>query len=249
MTDMVNGMSQVSDAPSSTPPVTPQPAQAVTPTQAEERNFKQSDVDQIVKRAKSEAVESYRRMQTQQPEYLAQKYGESGVSHPNQSTLNETDYRKIAAEEAQRLRDTWMQDAQRQAQDEQIQNTVKAFVDKVTPGRDKYEDFEKVVGNIQYDKFPNVVQLLAHHLDNSADVLYELGKNRMKMTQLEIMAREFPQEAIYEAQKLAQSLKENDAARNVRSPRPPLDQMRPSNTGMSTDSALAVRDYRAKYKV
>ncbi len=224
MTELVNGQSQVSDAPSSTPPVTPSPAQV--PVAAEERHFKQSDVDQIVKRAKTDAVESYRRMQTEQPQYLAQKYGETAIQQSNQATLNETDYRKIAAEEAQRLRDNWMQDAQKQAKDQEIQNTVQQFVQKVVPGKEKYEDFEKVVGDIQYDRFPNVVQLLAHHLDNADDVLYDLGKNRMKMASLEMLARESPNDAIVEARRLSQSLKDNAAARNTRVPRPPLDQMR-----------------------
>ena len=45
--------------------------------------------------------------------------------------------------------------------------------------KDKYPDFEKVVGDIGIKNFPNVVSLLGDYVDNSHDVLYELGKDRI----------------------------------------------------------------------
>lgn len=93
------------------------------------------------------------------------------------------------------------------------------------------------------------MQLLADHIDNSHDVLYEMGKDRFKMSQLEQLAYMSPKDAIVQAQRLSQSLKDNEAAGKVRMPNEPLSQMRPSNTGTDTGAAMSVTDLRRKYKV
>ena len=105
-----NGMSQGTDVsqPSSLTSSAQSPAQVAPVSQTEERVFKQSEVNDIVKRAKYGAVEDYRKLQSEQPQYVQQKYGEQ--SPHNQSAQNfsqESDIRRLAAEEAQRLRSPW----------------------------------------------------------------------------------------------------------------------------------------------
>lgn len=240
MTEMVSGMSQSQDTGSQ-----PVPQAASAQSDAAERTFRQSEVNDIVKRAKSDAVDTYRRISVDQPQYAAQKYGES--AHQAQS-LNENDYRKIAAEEAQRHLDNVRQDAQQKSQDEMAKRTVQNFYSKITPGREKYQDFDKVTGDMDLARFPNVVQLLGEYLDNSDDVYYELGKDRFKLSQLEQLANLSPGDAIIQAKRLSQSIKDNSAAAKVRSPNEPLSQMRPTNAGTES-GAMSVKDYRKKYKV
>ncbi len=128
------------------------------------------------------------------------------------------------------------------------QRTVQNFYSKTQTGKEKYQDFEAVTGDIQLARFPNVVRLLGDHVENADDVLYELGKDRTKMAMIENLAALSPQDAIKQTQRLAASLKENNDAKRMRIPNEPLSQMRPSTTG--TDSgALSVSDYRKKYKV
>jgi DNA mismatch repair ATPase MutS len=252
MIEMAQGLSQSTDT-SNSIPTSSEPAPAPS---SEERTFKQSEVTDIVKRERNEAIDRYRRLQNEQPQYVAQKYGDVERSQdraqpqPVQSgqNLNEGQYRKIAAEEAQRLRDQWMQDAQTKHQEELAQKTVQNFWSKVQQGRDKYEDFEKVTGNIEFAAFPNVVQLLANHVDNASDVMYELGRDLGKMEVLESMAMRSPKAAIMQAQRMAESLKANEDASKVRTAREPLNQLRPTNTGMD-NGEMSVRDYRKKYKV
>jgi len=233
-----NGMSQGQDT--STPMASSQPAPSAPVATPEERSFRQSEVNEIVKKAKYGAVEDYKRLSAEQPNYAQQKYGSDNVDrrdqHINTGTpnLDENHYRKIAAEEAQRLRDQWMTEARSKSEAEQAQRIVQNFWNKISPGKEKYEDFEKVTGDIEYARFPNVVQLLADHIDNSHDVLYEMGKDRIKMAQLEQLALMSPRDAISHAQRLSQSLKDNDAAGKIRSPNEPLSQVRPSNTGTDT---------------
>lgn len=235
-------------------PVLTQPSQEVqkAPVQAEERLFKQSEVNDIVKKAKHEAEERYSRLMTQQPEYAQRKYGDVNSLQPSPGNQNaapdENHYRKIAAEEAQRLRDQWTHEAKTKAEAENAQRIVQNFWNKISTGKDKYQDFDAVTGDIEYRSFPNTVQLLSDYIDNAQDVLYELGKDRLKMWQLESLANTSPRDALVHAQRLAQSIKDNEKAANVKLPREPLSQMRPSNTG-TDNGAMSVKDYRNKYRV
>jgi len=133
---------------------------------------------------------------------------------------------------------------------EQAQKIVKGFVDKFAPGREKYQDFDQIVGDPKnYGRFPNVVSLLSQYVDNAHDVLYELRKgDGSKLVNLEMMARQFPEDALMHAQRLSQSIKDNESARNIRFPNEPLSQMRPSNTG-TDNGVMGVKDLRKKYRV
>jgi hypothetical protein len=244
-------LSQGQDTSSSSPGIASSAQSAPSAhVQPDERVFKQSEVNDIVKKAKYGAVEDFKRMQTEQPQYAQQKYGGNESYHQVQQpgSPSEDHYRKIAAEEVQRSRDAWVQEAQSKSEADNAQRIVQNFWNKISPGKEKYQDFDKVTGDIEYSRFPNVVQLLADYIDNSHDVVYELGKDRIKMANLEQLAYMSPKDAIVHAQRLSQSLKDNETAGKVRVPNEPLSQMRPSNTG-TDNGVMSVKDYRAKYKV
>jgi hypothetical protein len=209
-----------------------------------EKMLSQSEVNDIVGRAKHDAIESFKRQQAQrQPEAV------HAHADRSQNTFAESDVRRLAAEEAQRLRDEWYKEAQSKADESNAQRIVKDFWSKVETGKSKYEDFDQVTGDIDLGKFPNVVQMLADHMDNSSDVLYELGKDRLKLAQLEQLSYMSPRDAIVQAKRLAQSIKDNEQSQSVRTAREPLSQQRPSNTGMDSGNVLSVSDYRRRYKV
>lgn len=249
--DATNGVSPASPGEASQSGAVSQgqgaPSQANAP--AEERIFKQSEVNDIVKRAKHDAVDSFKRMQVEQPQYAQQKYGEAGELPRQPQQVNEVDYRKIAAEEAQRLRDEWVRDARQKAETQEAERIVSKFMNNIASGREKYQDFDNVTSDIDLVNFPNVVQLLAEHVDNPQDVYYELGKDRMKLSGLELSARLSHKDAIKQVKALADSLRLNETASNAKLPNEPLNQLRPSNTGTGTNSALTVSDYRRKYRV
>jgi hypothetical protein len=254
MTEMAQGMSQSPDNSSVTPASSSQqsaPAQTSAPTH-EERTFRQSEVTDIVRRERQEAVDRYQRIQRDQPEYAAQKYGDVArqpqQQPASQTGYDETRYRQIASEEAQRLRDEWTQEVQARTQEEHAQRTVQNFWGKVNAGREKYTDFDQVTGDIELVAFPNVVQLLADYVDNSGDVLYSLGQDLSKMELLEGLANRSPKSAIKQIQRLADSLKQNETAKSARTPNEPLSQLRPSNNGLDNNGAMSVSDYRKKYR-
>ena len=224
-------------------------------SQPAERVFKQSELNDIVKRAKTEAVERDRRLRVEQPEYAQAKYGDAAQTQNSaqtpyqQTTSSEDAIRKIVADETQRQRAEFEQQTRQRTEQEQAQAIVNKFWNKISTGKEKYQDFEKVTGDIEFARFPNTVQLLAEHIENSADVLYELGKDRFKMAQLESLSYLSPRDAIIQAQRLAQSIKDNDNAGKVKLPNEPLSQLRPTHTGTDSGKTLTVSDYRRMYKV
>jgi len=250
MEEMAQGSVAESSVIGNSPSTNVAPQEAAQPS---EKVFRQADVDNIVKRVKHDAVESYKRMQTQQPDYAQQKFGSDSVSSQYQQptqyqNLSVDDVRRLAAEESQRLRDQWINETAQKSYEENAQRTVQEFFNKVNTGREKYSDFDNVTGDIELARFPNTVQLLAQYVDNADAVLYDLGKDRIKLANLEALAERSPKDAIVQAQRLGKSLKENEQAVSTKLPREPLNQLRPSNTG-TDNGVMSVSDYRKKYIV
>ena len=240
-----NGILQGQDTSSSPVAAAPAPAPVSSPSvsaQQQEKSFTQSEINDIVGRAKHEAVERYKRSSepSAQPQIQSQQAN-------SQSALSPDDFRRMAAEEVQRSWKEQRESEQRSAQEKDAERIAKEFFAKLSAGKEKYQDFDSVVGDIQFNAFPKVVQLAHGYVENTADVMYELGKDRIRMANLESLAERSPQDAIKQVQRFAQSIKDNATAANVKFPREPLSQLRPSNTG-TDNGVLAVRDLRSKYR-
>lgn len=210
-----------------------------------ERTFSQTELNDIVKRVKHDTEQKVNRLRQEQPDYASQKYD---VREPQQQGFDEDRYRKIAAEEFDKRKEAYTAEQQQKMENDNAQRVVKNFYDKIAPGKEKYDDFEKITSDIELARFPNVVQLLADHIDNSHDVLYELGKNRLKMAQLEQLSYMSPKDAIIEAQRLAASIRDNESATSRKQPNAPLSQQRPSNVGTDSGGVLSMRDLKSKYR-
>lgn len=215
-------------------------AQAAPSVQQEqqEKLLPQSQVNEIVKRAKEQAVEQYKKLYSEQPEYAQQKYGDPAPAFAQKPSFDESHYRKIAAEEAQRMRDEIFNQAQKRQQEEYAQNIVQKFVQKIEPAKSAYEDFDKVTGDLNLQPFPHVVQILAENIDNSGDLLYELGKDRLKLVQLEGLAERSRNDAIVHAQRLANAMKEHREANQsqAKNPKEPLSKLLPQVNGGATNT-------------
>jgi hypothetical protein len=215
-----------------------------TAQQAQERLFKQSELNEIVGRAKHDAVESFKRQQQTQ---YAQQAPQSNQAQSSKS-LSEDDVKRLTSEELARQRDQWTREAQEKADADIAQRIVNSYKEKIAPGKEKYEDFEAVTNNVDMRYYPNVVQLLAEYVDNSHDVIYELAKNRTKLYQLESTCGHNPQDAIYEIKRLSDSIKANESSSQMKHANSPLSQQRPSNTGTDSGGTLSMKDLKRKYK-
>jgi hypothetical protein len=218
--------------------------QEETTQQIQERLFKQSELNEIVGRAKHEAVESFKR---QQQSTQTQPPIQSGQTS-NYRSLSEDDVKRLTSEELSRQLDQRTREVQEKADAELAQRIVNSYKEKIAPGKEKYEDFEAVTNNVDMRYYPNVVQLLAEYVDNSHDVIYELAKNRTKLYQLESACGHNPQDAIYEIKRLSDSIKANESTSNIKYPHQPLSQQRPSNTGTDSGNSLSMKDLKLKYK-
>lgn len=258
MTEMVNGEAQSSSnfapAPVSTPSSTP-PASSES-----ERTFRQSEVNDLVGRAKSEAVERYKREasiashQHQQPQQQYQPPYQQQYQPPQPQINSEDQVRRLAAEEAQRLREQWITESRTQAQEQDAQRIASEFFTKIEAGKSSLQDFDKVMGDVDLRSIPYHVQL-ANMVDNTAEVMYELAKNPSKIGQLQslididIRAGRQPKLAFAEMKRLSESIKANASGAKFQSPNEPLSQLRPSNAGTGNQGALSVGDYKRKYRV
>lgn len=255
MTEMVNGAPESTSYSSGQLPVTPS-SQPASSQVHEEKTFKQSEVNDLVGRAKHEAVERYKREASmasrenyQQPNYGVPPHQQQPVrGEPQFNGMSEAEFRRMAAEEAQRLRDEWVADTHRSAQEQEANRMATEFFTKLDAGKAKYNDFDAVVKEVDFAAIPNIVQL-ANMVDNTPDVMYELAKNPAKIANIQQLVSISPKLALSEMRRLAQSIKTNEEAAKFKAPNEPLSQMRPSNTSTDSNGALTVADYKRKYRV
>ena len=206
-----------------------------------ERSFKQSELNEIAGRIRSEAVESYKRQQAQ----IVQQSQSAPISQ--QHSLSEEDVKRVTGEELHRQREEWERENLRRQHAEAADRIVRAYNEKIGSGKNRYQDFDKVVSNVEMSDFTNVVQILADHIDNAADVLYDLAQRPSKMHDIDDLWNKDPKYAIYEMRRLSDSIKANEQSSKVKTSNLPLSQQRPSNTGMDS-GALSMSDLRRKYK-
>lgn len=217
----------------------------VETTQVTEKSIPQSQVNEIVGHAKREAaeraVEAYKRQQASTPAQVPQDHGHN-------RPLSEDDLRRVTDERIKSHFSDLQNEAQERSNVEAANRIVRMFGEKIVAGKGKYEDFETVTGNVAMQYYPNVVQLLAEHVENSADVLYHLAKNRTKLYELESTCAHNSPDAVYEIKRLAESIKANEQSSNAKGSNAPLSQQRPSNTGTDSGSSLSMTDLKRKYR-
>lgn len=233
MIDEAQGMSASVE---STAPVQ-NAAPAPQASEAPERRFSQQELNDIVKREKYGAIEDFKRSQ-----------GSSYKASESPVALTEAGVKELVAKEAMRLNEEARNNYTRQTQEQEAQSIASEFFNKLATGKERFADFDDVMDGVDYAKFPNAVQLATKYADNTADVMYELGKDRIKMAALEQLSRISPQDAIKQVQRFSAALKANETAKNTRFPREPLSQVRPTNTGTDNGN-MSVADYRKKYRV
>jgi hypothetical protein len=250
-------------------PVQTSSAPTQAPAETRERTFSQSEVNELVGRAKTEAIERHRRetaMSSHQPSQNQQQGNVPGynpqyqppqpVREQQYNGMSEQEYRRIAAEEAQRSRTEQEQENARRGEEQNAQRIANEFFTKVASGDGGVQAFDKLVSESGVDlrTIPFHVQL-ANMVDNTREVMVELLKSPAKIGQLQglididLRAGRQPRLALAEMKKLSDSIKSNSQAANFKSPNEPLSQMRPSNAGTGNQGALSVSDYRRKYRV
>lgn len=261
MTGMENGAGQSPQNFAAESPVTP----SSTPSQAtsEERTFKQSEVNDLIGRAKNEAVERFKRETSmashQTPPQVPQYNAPQPVQQSSQyNGMSEQEYRRITAEEIQRSREEWSQEEMRRSEEQNAHRIASEFFQKVSTGDGGREGFEKILSESGLDlrSIPFHVQL-ANMVDNTREVMVDLAQNPTKigiiqnLIDIDLRAGRQPNLALAEIKRLSKSIKDNEQAGRYKAPNDPLTQLRPSNAGTDKMGTRAPGDYRRdpKYRV
>lgn len=193
-----------------------------------EKTIPQSVVDNIVKQAKHHAYEQGKKAVKEE---LAQQPINIPATQASTTSITTEDVQSMIANHTAQQANEW-----------QAQQIAQQFLGKLTAAKDKYPDFEETLATLEVHKFPEVVQL-ANNFDNTADIMYELAKNPTKAVLLKQCAQLNPNLATMEIQRLSDSIKQNQTAKQAPSAQPPLSQLTPSI--IKTDnSPITIRDYR-----
>lgn len=207
-----------------------------------EKMMPQSEVNKLVgaakARAEADALAKYQQMQGQSPSFGGMAQMPQTQSFDPNSILEEA--RKVAQEE-------W---DKKQKEREHAENTARvnewgnSFLRNMAQGPAQYKDFDEVVADITPEAFPNVV-IEAGRDNNTADIMYELGKNPDKAVRLQQMAQVSQGLFQKEFRKLAESIaaNKNALAQNQKAPNP-LSRLKSSVVAGSDTGKRTIKDIR-----
>jgi hypothetical protein len=227
-----------------------------------EHYVSQSQVNDIVKAARSKAYERARdetdqKWSTRFDEHKAEierlmgdkarKSSEPGDARkPSQSVDADAIERAVSAAVAKQQ----AADQQRYATEQNQQmwtTTINQLTPKIEDAARKYDDFHEMTTAVNYHEVAPEVLLLANQVDNSGDILYHLAANPAKLAMLKSVIRETPHLAQRELTKLSTSLKQNDEANSYRLPRDPLSQLDPTHASGNSGEPT-VTELRQRYR-
>ncbi len=201
---------------------------------AQEKLLRQSEVNELLGKAKHAAFERGKREALEQSSM--QNAPNGGGNMGGMPQLTEEQVRQMIADEANR-----------QTQVSQAHSVLNNFAQQMVAGKGKYSDFDETVGKLgDMGKYPYIVQL-ATEQGNAGDIMYELGRNPGKVASLTTLAYINPDLAKIEMKKLGDSIKVNDQAQESPSVNEPLSQVKPSTVGTDNGSRT-IRDLRKKYR-
>lgn len=203
------------------PEMAPQAPVASAPPPIQEKMLPQSEVNELAGKIRADAYEKGKR-----EAIMSQQMSASGAQQMAQGSLNEEQVRQMMRDEAQKI------NAQ-QAQMLEAQRIVGEFASKMDLGKEAYTDFEDTVRQLDLRAIPEIVQL-ANSVGNTADIMYDLGKNPYKIANLKVLAQTSPHLARAEMNRLSQSITSNKQAVAQVSTREPLGQMKPSTASVDS---------------
>ena len=145
----------------------------------------------------------------------------------------------------QQIRERLNKDMHEQQLNAEITKVADNYYSRMASGPEKYEDFEDVTSGFDPSAFPQLVYI-ASNLDNASDVIYELSKNPMKLSNLNSLAEKSPKFAAQEMLKLSESISNNQRAQadaEQYSTDDPLSKIQPSRV-TGNNGKLSISDLR-----
>jgi hypothetical protein len=219
-------------------------------TQPQEKLLPQSEVNDIVGRARiSEREKVMRQMQAQQ-EAPAQSYQQPMQQQQEaQPQAPSVDMEAITKQISDQVRQE--QEQQKQAllqaqQEQEMQNLAQEYYGKMSEGAKQFDDFDDIMKDFDPSEFPEIVTL-ATRLPNTAAVMRELRANPSKLVTINSLAQSSGRLAEAELKKLSDSIQMNMQAQEdaqANQTQAPLDRLQPSRV-TGNNGKRSIRDLRA----
>lgn len=183
--------------------------------------------DLIHQRTKEAAQKAYERG-LQEAETKRQNMGMGGMPQMSDEQL-----RSMVQDEFKKLNAQQQEQYSRQAAQAQIHNLANEFMGKIAASKDKYPDLEK-----RHEEIAALAPLVPYinETDEAAGITQHLIDNGNNVASLLVLSQVSPLFLRREVQRLAASIKNNEAARNYPEVNEPLSQPTPSNTTMDSGS-------------
>jgi hypothetical protein len=220
-------------------------------TEQPEKVLKQSEVNRLIGEYKKKAYQKGRMdqltemqgnqqqpMDGQQPIQQPQQPMQPPV--PQQSGLGGMPGRQYDDRDRQFVQQV-TQEAQRNAAGQAM---AAQFHQKIDAGKAKYPDFEEKAGPLmaRIHNMPYIAAM-ATAVDNTADVIYDLGSNLHKVANLKSLHDADPELAFADMMRLSQTIRSNQQAASIPAVSEPLSQIKPSTAGMDNGD-LTIEELR-----
>lgn len=199
-------------------------------------------VNDIAKRARMEGYERAKREHDAELEALRAAQQQTSKEEAAAQGGSD-DISRVVDERLARIAQEHKLRVEREAEEKRLRQIADTYFQKMERGPELFEDFEEVMKGFNPSKNADVIEL-AHDFDNLPQVMYELAHNRLKAAELRRLAKDDPEDARYELQRLAKSISQNETAQNQYVPaKPPLTKPSPSNVGTKSGE-MTLEDYK-----
>lgn len=212
--------------------------------QAAEKMLSQSEVNNLIGRAKADAQAKAR----QQAEAEFQQRLEKLQAQKQEAEAHGDDTRDIDVDSLyQQVHERFQNEMQQKQLEQHMSEVANAYELKMSNGAKDYEDFDDVIKEFNPAEFPQIVYLVSG-MDNAADIVYELSKNPQKLATVDYLAQRSPQKAQSELRRIGQSIATNKAAiaeESQAQTQAPLDRLK-SSSKTGSNGQLSVGDLRSQ---
>lgn len=216
-----------------------------------EKALSKEQIVELVKHEKAKAAESVRReleaahraeidkIKLGQTQQMGGMKDTSSVDDDMAQRVYKQAYSKL--EQEMQSRQELMAKEQHEAEMRRIADN---YFSKLRGGKERYSDFDEMVGDFKHDAFPELVYHLSG-MDNAADIMYELNKNPEKLERIDYWLNKDPRKGVDMLNKLSQSISQVRAAEEDYQPiNAPLSQVKPSNVG-ADNGKMTLEDYKS----
>ncbi len=197
-------------------------------------------VNEIVKREKAAAADRVRQeMQAQMMQQTPPVAAPEGNSPGNMDQI----YQEVYGRLAKQVEEHQAEQA-RLAQETQAQELANKYYVSMGKGKELFNDFDEIMSDFEPAAFPKTVMLAAQFEGLTPQIMYELAKNPQKLADIDTLASRSPAMAKKMLQGLADSIKNNEAAKQEHVSAPaPLNRLKSSMAGADT-GAMTLRDLK-----